>query len=348
MYIRPQLREFQSSAKQQQATVQNMNMALKLWKDSQLNSHQRNILQKTGGAQNIQECIDILSQLFHDHHWIHEMIGSLCDIQRQNPFAILEMRSTKSKHSKSLLLHQNEKTSLNLVLMKPNVRASNTLKPSSFLFGPDHIVMAFLKYDDDVKYQTARLDNDDGLIINDHLVIPQKDTIVSFDNRETCLHIQHSKHAILFLRAVIKRNAFDRDEFDHHENDSSAQNRDHHCREYFANKSITPYITTADEYAFRAQLMLSILRTSGRKDSAPFFLHWLHSPAHDMRWYAMRELLAFDIETALPHLIQMAQNDDHIEVIKAASNTLIFLQTKYPQLFQAGQNHIKEPSLCPV
>ena len=80
--------------------------------------------------------------------------------------------------------------------------------------------------------------------------------------------------------------------------------------------------SSADEASSRIQLMLALLRTMERTDSAPVFEEVLANAPFYLRWQAMREFLALDAEAALPHLRRMAHQDPHPEVRAAAADTL--------------------------
>jgi hypothetical protein len=80
--------------------------------------------------------------------------------------------------------------------------------------------------------------------------------------------------------------------------------------------------SSTDEVSSRTQMMLALLRTMERPDAAPVFVEMLGHRHFYARWQAMRELLALDAETALPHLTAMASDDPHPEVRAAAAATL--------------------------
>lgn len=84
-------------------------------------------------------------------------------------------------------------------------------------------------------------------------------------------------------------------------------------------------IASADDGASRVEMLLSLLRHSGRSDAAPAFLAASRDPAFHVRWNAMREWLALDASAALPRLIEMATLDPHPEVrtAAAAARTLV-------------------------
>lgn len=69
------------------------------------------------------------------------------------------------------------------------------------------------------------------------------------------------------------------------------------------------------------QMALALLRQLGRTDAAPLFIAETASEDFAARWTAMRELVALDSATALPHLAAMAANDPHPEVRRAAAAT---------------------------
>jgi hypothetical protein len=86
--------------------------------------------------------------------------------------------------------------------------------------------------------------------------------------------------------------------------------------------------SSSDELSSRIQLMLTLLRTLDRQDSAPFFREIVRGPHFFDRWHAMREFLALDAEQALPCLRDMAERDPHAEVRAAARSTLDLLFDK--------------------
>ena len=99
--------------------------------------------------------------------------------------------------------------------------------------------------------------------------------------------------------------------------------------------------SSTDEASSRAQMMLTLLRSMDRRDSAPVFEAMLESPHFYTRWSAMRDFLALDAELALPHLRKMAEADGHPEVRDAALQTLAIL---FPDAQASGT----EEQLCPA
>lgn len=98
--------------------------------------------------------------------------------------------------------------------------------------------------------------------------------------------------------------------------------------------------SSSDELSSRVQLMLSLLRTMDRRDSAPLFREMLEGPNFFDRWHAMREFLALDAEQALPCLRIMADRDPHPEVRGAARSTLALF-------FEAPESD-REAAQCPA
>jgi hypothetical protein len=83
--------------------------------------------------------------------------------------------------------------------------------------------------------------------------------------------------------------------------------------------------SSTDDASSRIQLMLTLLRASGRRDAAPLFADLAASGPFHARWQAMREFLGLDAEAALPSLRAMAAGDPHPEVRAAAAETLAAL-----------------------
>jgi hypothetical protein len=95
----------------------------------------------------------------------------------------------------------------------------------------------------------------------------------------------------------------------------------HACR--FDRASGAPVAAeTIDERPARALMLLSLLRTQGRRDAAAQFAEALDAPLADHRWAAMREYLALDTQHALPALRAMAQDDVDDRVRAIATRTL--------------------------
>ena len=79
---------------------------------------------------------------------------------------------------------------------------------------------------------------------------------------------------------------------------------------------------TADDRAARAELLLTLLRASGRADAADCFDAMSRDPAFHLRWAAMREWLMLDARGARPRLAAMATGDPDTGVRAAAAQTL--------------------------
>lgn len=77
----------------------------------------------------------------------------------------------------------------------------------------------------------------------------------------------------------------------------------------------------------RRQMLLTLLRVSGRRDAAAHFDAATRAPAHQLRWAAMREWLALDATAALPRLRALA-DDPHHEVRAAARATLPLVEAR--------------------
>lgn len=85
---------------------------------------------------------------------------------------------------------------------------------------------------------------------------------------------------------------------------------------------------TADDRASRAELLLALLRASGRSDAAESFDAMTRDPAFHLRWAAMREWLMLDARAARPRLAEMAATDPDPGVCSAAVQTLDRLDAK--------------------
>lgn len=93
-------------------------------------------------------------------------------------------------------------------------------------------------------------------------------------------------------------------------------------REYRVADGALLRTATLDDGASRAQMLLTLLRVTGRADAAGCFDAASRHPAFFLRWSAMREWLATDWRAARPRLAAMAAGDPHAEVRAAARVTL--------------------------
>lgn len=80
---------------------------------------------------------------------------------------------------------------------------------------------------------------------------------------------------------------------------------------------------TLDERAARSQMLLTLLRASGRGDSVPAFDAASRDPAFFVRWDAMRQWLASDAESAVTRLTEMAASDPNDDIRTLAGATLV-------------------------
>ena len=98
-----------------------------------------------------------------------------------------------------------------------------------------------------------------------------------------------------------------------------------YVREYAVADGALLRCAMLDEQPARTQMLLAYLRLAGRADAAGCFAAAVRDDAFFVRWPAMREWLALDAPTALPHLRIMAQADPHAEVRTAARATLAMI-----------------------
>lgn len=94
-----------------------------------------------------------------------------------------------------------------------------------------------------------------------------------------------------------------------------------------------------DDRGARGDMLLALLRHSGRADAGDCFADATHDAAYFRRWSAMREWLALDVRAALPRLRAMALDDPHAEVRAAATATLAVVE---------AQLAARTPDLCPA
>lgn len=93
-------------------------------------------------------------------------------------------------------------------------------------------------------------------------------------------------------------------------------------REYARDDGRPLRAATLDEGAARSQMLLTLLRASGRRDAGAAFDAATRDPAFFVRWDAMRQWLAIDADAAAPRLAEMARGDSHADIRSAAAATL--------------------------
>lgn len=85
---------------------------------------------------------------------------------------------------------------------------------------------------------------------------------------------------------------------------------------------------TLDDGAARTQMLLTLLRLSGRSNALEAFETATHDDAVFLRWAAMREWIALDARSALPRLADMARSDADRDVRSAAGATLAMIERR--------------------
>ena len=320
MLIRPQLAQFYQNKTTQKSVAQNTYRSMQKWKNN--NKDKRYVIAQAEDASSVDKAIEIIKPLYDDLSWLYDMISGLCKIQQNNVFANIELRSSKSGFTESLLLHQGSKIALYLTIIK---KQKNSVATSSHIFGPDTIINTLVKANNAV-LQRATLSKDGNIKRDDKPINNHDGQYYVYDNRHESINITAYDYDVILLRTVFKRKAY--------ANIGTNNLQVHHFQEFLPH-SDKAIMTTADESASRAQFMFSILRQSQYKKAISIFKQWLNEDlSYDMRWYIMREFLALDIESALPLLIEMASNDPHPEVRQTASSTLQYIRNQYPQLFE--------------
>ena len=93
-------------------------------------------------------------------------------------------------------------------------------------------------------------------------------------------------------------------------------------REYARDDGRPLRAATLDEGAARSQMLLTLLRASGRRDAGGVFDAATRDPAFFVRWDAMRQWLAIDVDAAAPRLAEMAATDPNADIRAAAAATL--------------------------
>lgn len=100
-------------------------------------------------------------------------------------------------------------------------------------------------------------------------------------------------------------------------------------REYAIADGSLLRVASLDDGASRVQMLLALLRHTGRADARDCLEAASHDPAFFVRWAAMREWLALDARSALPRLRAM-RSDPNAEVRAAAATMARIVEDRLP------------------
>jgi hypothetical protein len=150
---------------------------------------------------------------------------------------------------------------------------------------------------------------------------PQEGAVIRIDGREQAQLLANAQADVVTLTATIRVDPAPL------------------MREYRIADGAAVRLAMLDDRGARGDMLLALLRHSGRADAGDCFADATHDAAYFRRWSAMREWLALDARAALPRLRAMASGDPHPEVRAAAIATLAAVD---------GQLAARTRSLCPA
>ncbi|TFI59226.1 HEAT repeat domain-containing protein [Sphingomonas parva] len=263
---------------------------------------------------------------------IEACLRPLIDAARADPFFRPAFRAVSSAIRSGLVLYERPELSLLLAeIAADDLAAKRTFAqgPSSITFTGDHSLLHFIDAGGATLsfWEAPMLDESFSAVAAapcrpvGRRKLRDGETIV-LDGRREAFVIEHLSATMVYVQATTRVGG-------------GALSREYDSRTMaFVGASST------DDAASRTGLLLTLLRDMDRQDAVPLFIRAIREEDFHGRWHAMRELLALDADTALPHLREMARSDPHPEVRGAAAQTLA--------AFFPGDTPAEERQSCPA
>jgi hypothetical protein len=252
--------------------------------------------------------------LFADDQWVGDLLASLADAMRGDPFFEPPFRPLNSDIHSGLIVYEDE-----LMTVTAGVSAASRLATKkSGKRGSTSInftgQVSILKF---VKSGGARLSFWEAPAIGAYFSAAaagrcaKTDTrpiadgeILAIDGRFQSYVIEHARSNLVVLQAMIKA-------------DQAPV-----AAEYDSVSGAFIGCCATDDSASRIQLLASLVRKLGHEQAFEALAIFLGHHDFFVRWHVMRELLGIDAGRALPLLHRMAESDPHPDPRRAAHGVL--------------------------
>lgn len=248
--------------------------------------------------------------LLSDAAWVDALLAPMIGTLARHPLADPPVKISRDALRTSVLLHDCPVASLTATLLSAQTLAD---APS-----PASIVVAG-------RLSVMRVHQGGGALLRRWRVAPVRDdftlagagcchalppvaledgAVIRLDGRTDAMLIADATSDVVTLTATIRLGAAPV------------------MREYARDDGRPLRAATLDEGAARSQMLLTLLRASGRRDAGAAFDAATRDPAFFVRWDAMRQWLTIDVDAAAPRLAEMAAADPNADIRAAAAATL--------------------------
>lgn len=252
--------------------------------------------------------------LFADDQWVSALIATLAAEMRRNPYFEPPFRALNTDLHTGLLVYEDDKVAIAAGVSRPAPLAARKMGArgaTSVNFTGQLNVLKFVRAGDATLsfWEAPPIAADFAIAAAGRCsrVADRKigdGEIVTVDGRAEAYVIEHVRHNILLLQAVIKAGqALVSVEYD------SATGRCVGC-------------SAVDDSDSRIQMVTTLVRKLGREDAVPVLESFLDHPSFFVRWHVLREMLGLDVRAALPHLHRMAADDSHPDARIAAASVI--------------------------
>jgi hypothetical protein len=252
--------------------------------------------------------------LIEDDSAIAALLGSAISAARKDPFCRPPLRASRNEVQDGLVLFSAPELTVQIAVMSADalaVKRASSEGPPAIPFTGQRSLFRFLKAGEaSLSVWTAPFIGPDfsaaagGRCRFRERLAPAEGETIEFDGRFETFIVDSAASDLVYLFA------------------STPLEAGPVGVDYDPNTLQPVAASSTDDAGSRTQMMLALLRTIGRSDAAPLLAGLLGVRNFHSRWQAMRELIALDAETALPHLGRMAELDPHPEVRSAAAATL--------------------------
>ena len=257
---------------------------------------------------------DAMRALFADDGWVDQLIGTLAEAMRRDPYLDPPFRHLNSALHGGLVVYEDDLVSVAAGVCGVTQLAARKCAPQkggSISFSGQLGIIKF------VKAGGARLSFWEAPRIAQEfrsahagrcVRVAERSIadgeILTVDGRHQSYIIEHAARNMVVLQAVVKV-----------DNAPVSVEYDAASGDYVA-------CSAADDSASRIQMISTLLRKLDCEAAVATMITFLDHPSFFVRWHVMRDLLGIDAEAALPRLRRMAARDPHPEVRQAARATL--------------------------
>ena len=250
------------------------------------------------------------TDLLSDSDWVESIFAPLINALSSDPLFDPPFKVSRDALRVSALIHDCPAASLTATVLSARAMRAASLPMTIVVPGRQSVMRvhcgggAVLR-----RWRAAAIEGDFALSATPPctplppIAIADGD-VIALDGRRDAMLITDARSDVVTLTATIRLGAAPV------------------MREYARDDGRPLRAATLDEGAARSQMLLSLLRASGRRDAGDAFDAATRDPAFFVRWDAMRQWLAIDADAAEPRLAEMARSDPNADIRAVAAATL--------------------------